>query len=303
MAQTRTTRQTISMRRALRREVPSIVGLLADAQDFAAMRHYRTFRFDDHTTYLHQIEALLRTLSAQGGHTTVALFDPEEYAEFCADTGLDPDSPASRARYTTELAATGTLVPYTGQPMDTLVPTLIDAAVRRATWEYATTLLAGLGECADCGQDVGRAAFDRASRLLLRILEAAGPGIHHLVCSVPAHDEQLVAVLHTETRATGPAHLDATEGAEFTTVLAAGIALGSPGGLVLRTTTPDTPEAPDRLHGWRLRQGTLHPLNDAEVFNAYCTDADTGEPLSPEPGVEYLAGFPLDPDDDWPPHH
>ena len=74
MAHTDTT-----MRRTLRREAPSTVGLLADAQDFAAMRHYRTFTFDDHTVYLQQVESLLKTLTAQGVHTTVALFDPEDF--------------------------------------------------------------------------------------------------------------------------------------------------------------------------------------------------------------------------------
>ncbi|MET9438329.1 hypothetical protein [Streptomyces sp. NPDC006551] len=298
MAQTST---TTSMRRALRREVPSTVGLLADEDDFAAMRRYATFRFDDHPAYLRQVEGLLKTLAAQGGHTTVALFDPDEYAAYCDDTGLDPDHPTSRSRYTAELAATGARIPYTGQPMTTLVPTLIDTAVRRATWEYATMLLTDTGHCAECGQDLGQAAFDRASRLLMRLLEAAGPGTHHLVCSVPAADEQLLALLHTTRDGQGPAHLDTAEGAEFVTVLATGIALDSPGGVVLRTTTPG---ARDRLHGWRLAHGTLLPLTEAEVFNAYCTDARTGEPIAPEPGVDYHAGFDLAPeDDDRPSHH
>ncbi|MEU6876972.1 hypothetical protein [Streptomyces sp. NPDC046712] len=285
---------TTSLRRALRREVPSTVGLLADEDDFTAMRRYDTFAFDDHSAYLRQIEGLLKALAAQGGHTTVALFDPEEYAQYCEDTGLDPDRPASRSRFTAELAATGARVPYTGQPMTTLVPTLIDTAVRRATWEYATTLLTDTGDCADCGQDIGRAAFDRASHLLMRLLEAAGPGTHHLVCSVPADDEQLLAILHTLQDTEGPARLDSSEAAEFVAVLAVGIAHESPGGVVLRTTNPG---ARDRLHGWRLTQGTLHPLTEAEVFSAYCTDARTGEPLSPEPGVDYRAGFPLAPEE------
>ncbi|MFD7325318.1 hypothetical protein ACFV9D_30200 [Streptomyces sp. NPDC059875] len=292
---------TTSLRRALRREVPSTVGLLADEDDFTTMRRYDTFAFHDHPTYLRQVEGLLKALTAQGGHTTVVLFDPEEYAEYCEDTGLDPDRPASRSRFTAELAATGTRVPYTGQPMTTLVPTLIDTAVRRATWEYATMLLADTGDCADCGQDIGRAAFDQASRLLMRLLEAAGPGTHHLVCSVPAADDQLLAILHATCDEDGPAHLDSSEGAEFATVLAAGIALDSPGGVVLRTTSPG---ARDRLHGWRLTRGTLHPLTEAEVFSAYCTDARTGEPLPPEPHVDYRAGFALAPeDDDRPTHH
>ncbi|MFC9703182.1 hypothetical protein ACFTWD_21085 [Streptomyces sp. NPDC056943] len=293
-----TTTTTTRLRRALRREVPSTVGLLADAQDFAAMRRYRTFAFDDHTTYLQQIEALLKTLATQGGHTTVTLFDPEEYEVYCAETAIDPDHPTSRSRFTAHLATTGARVTYTGQPLSTLLPELVDTAVRHATWEYATTVLATAGDCATCGKDIGKAAFAQASRLLTRLLEAAGPGAHHLVCSVPAADDQLLAVLHAH----GTTHPEGAEAAEFTAVLAAGIALAAPGGLVLRTTGPATR---DRLHGWRLTDGTLTPLTEAEVFAAYCTDARTGEPLSPEPGVDYRAGFPLapDPDDEWPAHH
>ncbi|MFJ5224447.1 hypothetical protein [Streptomyces sp. NPDC088400] len=298
MAHTDRTKQTT--RRRLRREVPSTVGLLADERDFTAMRRYRTFTFDDHTAYLRQIDALLKTLASQGVPTTVALFDPEEFAEYCEDTGTDPDTAASRGRFTARIPGSGAAVAYTGQPIDDLVPQLISTAVRKATWEYATTRLADLGECADCGQDIGRAAFDQASRILLRLIEEAGSGIHHLVCSIPVADEQLLAVLHTD-RPDGeePAQLGSSEGAEFVSVLAVGIALESPGGVVLRTTRPD---APDRLHGWRLRRGSLVPLTVAEVFSAYCTDADTGEPLSPESGVEYCAGFDLGPDDTGP-HH
>lgn len=290
---------TAALRRALRREVPSTVALLADEEDFTAMQRYETFAFDDHARYLDHVEDLLRTLDAEGGHTTLALFDPEEYADYCADTGLDPDHPASRSRYTAERAATGARLTYTGQPLHTLVPLLVDTAVRRATWEYATMLLTDAGTCADCGKDIGHASFERASRLLVRLLDTAGPGTHHLVCSVPAGSEQLLAVLHTTRDNTGPTRLDSSEGAEFVTVLATGIALDAPGGVVLRTQTPD---APARLHGWRLHHGRLHPLTEAEVFDAYCTDARTGEPISPEPDVDYRAGFPLAHDDDPHPH-
>ncbi|MFG3349053.1 hypothetical protein ACGF1Z_28845 [Streptomyces sp. NPDC048018] len=290
---------TATLRRALRREVAETVALLADEEDFTTMRQYTTFAFDDHGRYLHHVEELLRTLAANGGHTTVALFDPEEYAEYCTDNGIDPDRSTSRSRYTAERAATGARVLYTGQSLSTLVPTLIDTAARRATWEYATMLLTEAGTCPDCGQDIGRASFDHASQLLFRLLEAAGTGTHHLVCSIPAEDEQLLATLRTVRDATGPARLDRSQGAEFVSVLAAGLALDTPGGVVLRTTTPG---APDRLHGWRLRGGHLHPLTEAEVFDAYCTDALTGEPIAPEPHVDYRAGFPLTPPDTAHPH-
>ncbi|MGW4565704.1 hypothetical protein ACWEN3_25900 [Streptomyces sp. NPDC004561] len=275
---------TRTMRRVLRREIAGTIGLLTDEHDFRAMRRYRSFTFDDHTTYLKQVEELLRIRSAQGGHTTLALFDPEEYAEFCAGTGLDPDLPTSRTRFTAELAATGPTIPYDGRPLATLVPALVDEAVRQATWEYATTLLTRLGPCPTCGEDIGRAAFSRASDLLVRILDTAPPGDRHLVCTVSGPPETLVSVLHGEQDPQGDTRLDEAEALEFTGVLALGLATRSPGGLVLRTSAPGTA---DRVHGWRLRGGHLEPLTASEVFDAYCTDVETGDLIPPEPGVDY----------------
>lgn len=273
-----------SMRRVLRREIAGTIGLLTDEQDFTAMRRYRTFTFADHASYLQQVEALLRTLASQGGHTTVALFDPEEYAEFCAEHGLEPDAPTSRTRFTAELASTGATLPYEGQPLAELVPSLVDEAVRQATWEYATTLLSRIGNCASCGEDIGRAAFIRASDLLVRILESTGPGERHLVCSVSTAPETLIAVLHADDDEEGTPQLDEADALEFTTVLAAGIATQSAGGLVMRTSAPDTT---DRVFGWRLRGEGLEPLTAGEVFDAYCTDIESGDLVSPESGVDY----------------
>jgi hypothetical protein len=274
-----------TMRRVLRREIAGTIGLLTDEHDFRAMRRYRSFTFDDHTTYLEQVEALLRTRASQGGHTTVTLFDPEDYAEYCAQTGLDPDVPSSRTRFTAELAATGPTLPYDGRPLSDLVPALVDEAVRQATWEYASTLLARLGSCPSGGEDLGRKAFVRASDLLVRILESAGPGNRHLVCSVSGTPEPLVAVLHADDDADGVTQLDEAEALEFTTVLALGLGIRGPGGLVMRTSAPDTT---DRVYGWRIRDG-LEPLTAGEVFDAYCTDVESGDLISPESDVDYCA--------------
>jgi hypothetical protein len=275
-----------SMRRVLRREIAGTIGLLADEYDFTAMRRYRTFTFDDHATYLRQVEALLRTLAAQGNHTTVALFDPEEYAEFCADAGLEPDAPSSRTRFTGELATTGPSIPYDGQPLSELVTDLIDEAVRQATWEYATNLLSRIGDCASCGHDIGRSAFAHASELLTRILDTASPGRRHLVCSVSSSPQPLMSALHVDEDVDGSTHLDEAEALEFVTVLAVGIATRSPGGLVMRTSASD---ATDRVYGWRLRGEGLEPLTAGEVFDAYCTDVESGVLVSPESGVDYCA--------------
>ncbi|MFJ5556770.1 hypothetical protein ACIQCD_04870 [Streptomyces sp. NPDC093250] len=292
-----------TLRGVLRREIVGTIGLLTDEHDFRAMRRYDSFVFDDHTTYLKHVEAVLRTRALQGSHTTVALFDPADYAEFCAQTGLDPDSHTSRSRFTAELSSTGPTVPYDGRPLTDLLPTLVDAAVRQATWEYATALLARLGPCASCGEDLGRAAFARASHLLLRILDTAPPGDRHLVCSVSGPPDTLVAVLHADDHAddlAGRLDIDETEALEFTTVLAVGLATGSPGGLVMRISKPGSR---DRVHGWRLRAFGLAPLTAGEVFDAYCTDAESGELIGPESDVDYCEPPDLGEEGPNPAHH
>ncbi|MBN0047650.1 hypothetical protein JS756_26785 [Streptomyces actuosus] len=271
-------------RRVLRREMAGTIGLLTDEHDFRAMLRYRSFTFDDHTAYLREMEAFLRTRAAQGGHTAVALFDPQEYVDFCADEGLDPDAATSRSRFTARLATTGPTLPYEGQPLTELVPALVGEAVRRGTQEYASALLARLGTCATCGEDLGRAAFARAAALLLRILDTAAPGSRHLVVSVTGPAGALVSVLHADTDTGGSTRLVGTEALEFTTVLALGLGARTPGGLVMRTSAPGSP---DRVYGWRLRGDALQPLSAGEVFDAYCTDAESGDLISPESGVDY----------------
>ncbi|MDQ0402579.1 MULTISPECIES: hypothetical protein [unclassified Streptomyces] len=288
-----------TMRRVLRREIAGTIGLLTDEHDFRAMRRYRSFTFHDHAAYLRQVEALLRARAAEGTHTTIALFDPEEYADYCTTAGLDPDAPASRTRFTAELATNGPTVPYEGQPLTDLLPALVDEAVRQATWEYASTLLARLGACSTCGEDLGRAAFTRASRLLLQVLRTAPPGNRHLVCSVSGSPEDLVSVLHADEEIDGTPHLDEAEALEFTSVLALGLATHSPGGLVMRISPAS---GPDRIHGWRLRGYGLEPLTAGEVFDAYCTDVENGDLISPESNVDYCAPPDLG-DDHLPPGH
>ncbi|MFF2024636.1 hypothetical protein ACFVW2_22890 [Streptomyces sp. NPDC058171] len=270
----------------IRREIAGTLGLLADAADFTAMRRYRSFAFDDHHAYLRHTEAVLRALDARGQHTSIALFDPEQYASYCARTGIDPDTRASRTRFTAELAATVPTVPYDGRPLAELLPDLLDEAARRATWEYATQALARAGECATCGEDIGRAAFARAFDLLLRILRSARPGAHHLVGSVTTPAETLLGVFRARSDTTGLTEADEAAAVELATVLATGFATRSPGGLVMRTTTPGHD---DRVQGWRLVDDGLAPLTAAQVFDAYCTDAVSGEPVSPESGVDYCA--------------
>jgi hypothetical protein len=104
------------------------------------------------------------------------------------------------------------------------------------------------------------------------------------VCSVSGPPDTLISALHGEQDAQGDTRLDEAETLEFTSVLALGLGTRSPGGLVMRTSAPGTP---DRVYGWRLRAGRLEPLTASEVFDAYCTDVESGDLISPESGVDY----------------
>ncbi|MFD0067419.1 hypothetical protein [Streptomyces sp. NPDC056690] len=282
------------MGRASSLEVAGTIGLLADEDEFRAMRQYRSFPFADFATYLNAVKELLASRASQGSETTVALFEPQEYANYCTDTGLAPDSASSRARFTAELATTGATIPYVGQPLDDLIAALADEVLRQATWEYASELLANLGPCTSCGEDIGRTAFTRASGLLVRILDtAARPGTRHLVCSVPAAPENLVAALQADTDSDGACRLDEDEALGFTTVLALALATQRPSGLVLRSSAPG---ARDQVYGWRQRKGAFEPLTAGEVFDAYCVDVDTGDLVAPESDVDYCVPPDLGPD-------
>ncbi|WP_069812126.1 hypothetical protein [Streptomyces sp. TP-A0874] len=276
----------------LRREAPSIVGLLVREEDFAAMRRYRSFAFREHITYLRQMEQLLRVLTAQGVHTTLTVFDPVEFDEFCADADLDPDSVASRARYVADIASAGATVTYDGRPLDRLARRLLDEQDRRAVLDRAMSMLAGAGPVPGSGEDGGRTAYARASQALVRLLQTVGAGRHHLVCSVPDREGPLVAAVSAECGAHGELRLLEAEALVYCTVLAAGIVTGSPGGLVVRSTRE---AGTDTVRGWVLRDGWPRPLTAAQVFTAYCTDPETGDPVPPEPGVDYQPGIVLPP--------
>ncbi|TSB18612.1 hypothetical protein OG422_02675 [Streptomyces sp. NBC_01525] len=291
----RTTRRT---REQLRREIPGTAAVLADPHDFATMRRYRTFPFDDHTRYLRHLEDHLRTRTAKGVRTTLTLFDPDAYAEYCQELGLDPDTTDSRARYTAELACTGATVPYAGEPLAELLPLLVEETGRQIAWDRAATRLAEAGTCPDCDEDLSHTAFALATQALKELLDGLGDGTHHLVCSIPAGAPPLLAALRI-TSEEGRHHLSESESLTFCTVLAAGIAHRTPGGIVSRSTRPQpqpddgTATPHDTVRGWTLRDGWPEPLTAAQVFTAYCTDAETGEPIPPEHQVDHTAGFPL----------
>lgn len=280
-------------RRALRREAPTLIGLLLHQHDFDAMARYPSFPFRDYGTYLHHMDGLLRSLHAQGTSVAVTPFQPDAFASHCKAAAEHPDTPRARIRYTAEAGASGPTVHYARQPLALLRARLVHEADRRATFDQAADLLAAAGPCpeAGCDKPFAHCAFDGAAHTLLHLAEAAGPGSHHLVCSVPTDQgATLLASARLTAAPDGEVHVPDSDGIMLCTVLAAAALAPRPGGLVLRTTDAT---GSDTVRGWSLLPDGPHPLSEAEVFDAYCTDPDTGQPVPPESGVHYRAGFPL----------
>lgn len=293
------TTRTTALRQALRREAPATLGLLTDARDFAAMRRYRTFTFDDHPTYLREVEHLLKTLAADGTHTTVTLFDPEEYAAYCAETGLDPDTRAGRTRYTAEIAARGVRVPYTGQPVDELVPSW--SAPPCATPPSSTRP----------SSSTTPAAAPTAART-----SAARPSNRRPAPSCASSTRRDPA--HTNSSAASPPPTTSSWPPCAPTARPPSPPASTPPRA--RRSSPSSPPAspaPPRAD-WSCAPAPRAPPT-ASTAGASTTAASSPSPrprsstptaptptpeiLPPEPGVEYRAGFDLAPDDGRPTHH
>lgn len=74
-------------------------------------------------------------------------------------------------------------------------------------------------------------------------------------------------------------------------------------GVVLRsytgrcvTLSPGGDElAVQEMRGWVVRRGVWRAVREHSMFNAACTDPETGEPLPPEPATEYRDAWPVIP--------
>ncbi|MEV1042957.1 hypothetical protein AB0J01_41315 [Streptomyces sp. NPDC050204] len=151
----------------------------------------------------------------------------------------------------------------------------------------AAALLNSAGSCPCCHRSIGWEALRAADRALTNLVKALPTAAdHHHVVSFPvASAVHLASLLFNEA----PPVVPTDEGARLLLAMAAAVTLGQ-GGLVVRTRKDGEP---DRVRGWAALYGRLAPLTGWQTFSAYCTDADTGEPIPPEPDTEYCDAFPL----------
>ncbi|PRH79038.1 hypothetical protein C6N75_11760 [Streptomyces solincola] len=127
---------------------------------------------------------------------------------------------------------------------------------------------------------------ERALRIFDTLMSKAEDGTHNVLLSVTAVLGGN-AVQEFQFKQQGSTfHADPEQALEFVHLLAIAVTGAHAGGMVMRSVSADGAE--ENVYGWAIRAGCgdPRPLNRAEVFNAYCTDAE-GEPIAPEPGVGY----------------
>lgn len=122
---------------------------------------------------------------------------------------------------------------------------------------------------------------NRALDIFDRVTEKAGEGTHSLTLAVTGMGGTVYEVFPFTQDGEGmAASLSNLE--EFCELLAIAITGAHLSGLAMRTAGEKA-----TVRGWKFTDGDPIPLNRAQTFKAYCTDAETGEPIPPDPDTEY----------------
>ncbi|MFF2074160.1 hypothetical protein ACFVXG_05310 [Kitasatospora sp. NPDC058162] len=305
---------------------PVAVALAVEAEDFAGLAEYGLFGALGHQEYLVRAEEQLRGLYEQGLEVHLRVLEAGDFEDYCAALGLDPRAPAARVAYAGDPELAGEPFVYAGEPIGDLLPVLLDDHRARVRMSLAcASLLHAVGDDL-AGQRRMAAVMRYVTSVYLALAEGAGEGCHLLTlrCHGPEDGEQLTSAVDVcvEAGRLLPAGRDVEA---FCVTLAAGVASGGEGALLLHGDPSAPPGRPEdrfpgrvpgrspgesawpagalrgtsaggegsgpRVRGWALAGGRLRPMTAHEVFDELADDAARG--LAFPPGVVPQPGFPL----------
>ncbi|MFF2542004.1 hypothetical protein ACFVUY_05515 [Kitasatospora sp. NPDC058063] len=295
---------------------PVALALAVDAGDFAGLAQYGLFGGLGHQAYLRRAEEHLTALHRQGLEVHLRVLEAGDFEDYCAALGLDPRAPAARVAYAGDPELAGEPFVYAGERLAELVPVLLDDHRARVRMSVACAALLGAVGDDPAGQFRMAAVMRYVTSVYLALAEGAGEGCHLLTlrCHGPEDGEELTSAVDVcvEEGLLYPAGRDAEA---FCVTLAAGVALGGEGALLLHGDPsvgvgadgrsddrsspvgrpPASPAGETRprppVRGWALTGGRLRPMTAHEVFDELADDAARGLPFPP--GVDPRPGFPL----------
>ncbi|MFI6152642.1 hypothetical protein ACIBCA_08115 [Kitasatospora sp. NPDC051170] len=264
------------------------VALAVGAADFAGLARYGLFGSLRHREYLRRAEEQLRALHGQGLEVHLRVMEAGDYEDYCDALGLDPRLPAARVAYAGDPELAGEPFVYTGERLADLAPALLDDHRARVRMSVAcAALLDAIGDDL-AGQRRLAAVMRYVTAVYLALGEGAGEGCHLLTlrCHGPGEGEELTSAVDVRVEA-GAAHPGGRDAEAFCVTLAAGVAAGGEGAVLLH----GDPSTGPLVLGWALTGGRLRPMTAHEVFDELADDAERGLPFPP--GMVPRPGFPL----------
>ncbi|MFB7471882.1 hypothetical protein [Kitasatospora sp. NPDC056184] len=269
---------------------PVALAVVVRAADFADLAGHGLFGGLSFRAYLRRVAVQLRALAGHGFEVHLRVLDPVDYEEYCEALGFDPADAAARVAYAADPELAGEPFVHTGQRLAVLLPELADDHQARVRITIAmAALLAAVGE----GPPAERrlvAVMRHAVEVGSAVAAGAGDGLHLLTlrCHGPEDGEELTSAsdLLVERGRFATAGRD---GEAFCVTLAAGLAAGGAGAMVLHGD-PAVPGG-QTVRGWALHGGRLWPMTVREVLDELADDVGRGLPFPP--AVVPLPGFPL----------
>lgn len=311
--------------RRLRAKAGQVTGIavVVDELEWRALAEQNPlFAADDYESYLSRIEERMRSAARAGRQVMVGPLMPDQFETRADAAGLARDHPRALKEYERFVADLGPLTrPWVGEPI-TRILEQIRAHVRAETLQtLAMPSLAAAASMHPEPDTAAQRAMSMAAHVFMALIEDGGDGRHELRVTVHAEEGLLDYTLPYTRCAKVIAFPD--DGGEHMVVVLLAIAslAGRPGSMLLRTR-PQTSIFPGRrkpralpaprdsdsgapapegwenhestLRGWRLSGDLPQPMTEGQLFAFVCT-GPRGEPMPPEPGTRFRAGFPLDP--------
>jgi hypothetical protein len=308
--------------RAKAGQVTGVAVVVDEAEWRALAEENPLFEAADYEAYLTGVERRMRAAARAGRTVMVGPLMPDQFETRADAAGLPRESARALKEYERYVADIGPLTsPWLGEPISRVLER-IRAHVRAETLQ--TRAMPALASAAAMHREPDTAAqraMSKAAHVFMAFIENCGDGRHELRITVRAEDGALDYTLPYTRCAKVIAFPD--DGGEHMVVVLLSIAslAERPGTILLRSrpqaaffpgrrkpkSAPAGAGSPRRdaafedweghestLRGWRLSGELPEPMTEGQLFAHVCTGPD-GDPVPPEPGTRFRAGFPLDP--------
>jgi len=305
------------------------IAVVADELEWLALaEENRLFQAEDYQSYLVSVERRMQAAGRSGRQVLIGPLMPDHFETRADAAGLARDSPRALKEYERYVAELGPLTqPWLGEPMARVLER-IRAHVRAETLQAQAMPMLAAAAAGHPEPDVAaQRTMSKAVHLFLALVEDCGDGRHELRVAVSAPHGKLDYTLPYTRFAQVLSFPD--DGGEHMIVVLLAIAMLAelPGTILLRSRSQasifparrrprerppgrragpvasggaaEPPEAWEKyesvLRGWELTRDLPQPLTEGQLFALACTGSE-GEPVPPEPGTRFRAGFPLDPE-------